>query len=450
MSRLNRKEPLVLLLGDILSFLVALWLTLLVRNVEPPSRELFLTHLLPFGLLFAAWVVVFYIAGLYEKHTVILKSKLPNILATAQLTNSALAVIFFYFVPLFGITPKTVLFIYLFISFTLILFWRTYGYLSLSRREPNNALLIAAGDEMKELLQEVNNNPIYNLRFVSSVDLTRTNENGFWNEIVSQVYSEDVSVIAIDLGHENVEPVLPHLYNLIFSNINFIDMHKIYEDIFDRVPLSHLRHNWFLENISTQPRGAYDVLKRLMDASIAFVLFTLSLIVYPFLYLAIKLDDGGPLFITQERIGENNKVVKIKKFRTMSHDDKGIYNADKSDNVITKVGGFLRKSRIDELPQLWSVLKGDISLIGPRPELPALVKKYTEEIPYYNVRHLIKPGLSGWAQIYHAEHPHHGIDIRETKNKLSYDLYYIKNRSFLLDLKIALRTLKTLISIAGR
>ena len=133
----------------------------------------------------------------------------------------------------------------------------------------------------------------------------------------------------------------------------------------------------------------------------------------------------------------------------MSHDDKGIYDVDKPNNVVTKVGGLLRRLRIDELPQLWNVLKGDISLIGPRPELPALVKRYAEEIPYYNVRHLIKPGLSGWAQIY-GEHGHGKLAVDETRNKLSYDLYYIKNRSFMLDLKIALQTIKTLLSIAGR
>jgi len=133
----------------------------------------------------------------------------------------------------------------------------------------------------------------------------------------------------------------------------------------------------------------------------------------------------------------------------MTVNDNGNYNGSMK-NEITRVGAFLRKSRIDELPQLWGVLRGDISLIGPRPELPSLVKQYEKEIPYYNVRHLIKPGLSGWAQIYHDAHPHHNLDTLETARKLSYDLYYIKNRSFLLDIKIALRTLKILVSIAGR
>ena len=450
MESLYKKGSLVLLVGDFFFFSVSLWLALLLRNLEIPSRELLVIHLLPFSLLFVIWILVFYIAGLYEKHTVILRSKLPSVLANTQLVNSGLAVVFLYFIPFFGITPKTILFIYLFISFVIILTWRMYGYFIIGRGRPNNAILIGSGDEMKELYEEVNNNPIYNLKFISSVDLDRADEKGFWNEIVSYIYSEDVSIIAIDLANKNVEPVLPHLYNLIFSKISFIDMHKIYEDIFDRVPLSLLKYNWFLENISTSPRAGYDALKRIMDVSISLALFILSLPFYPFVYLAIKLDDGGEIFSFQTRVGENNRPIKMVKFRTMTvANDDGKWAGGQT-NEVTRVGKFLRKTRIDELPQLWNVLAGDLSLIGPRPEFPDAVKHYTEELPYYNVRHLIKPGLSGWAQIYHDEHPHHGVDTFETANKLSYDLYYIKNRSFLLDLKIALRTLKTLASIAGR
>lgn len=117
--------------------------------------------------------------------------------------------------------------------------------------------------------------------------------------------------------------------------------------------------------------------------------------------------------------------------------------------VPTKVGAFLRKTRIDELPQLWSVLVGDLSLIGPRPEIPALVQIYEKEIPYYNVRHLIKPGLSGWAQLYQYTPPKFGAKLDETRVKLSYDLYYIKHRSLALDFKVALRTIKTLLSREG-
>ena len=132
----------------------------------------------------------------------------------------------------------------------------------------------------------------------------------------------------------------------------------------------------------------------------------------------------------------------------MSIDDGGVGEKNRKSEV-TKVGKFLRVSRIDELPQLWNVFLGDISLIGPRPELPNLVKLYKKEISFYNVRHLIKPGLSGWAQLCQKNPPKFSTDYGETKVKLSYDLFYIKNRSFLLDLKIALKTVKILLSRSG-
>jgi lipopolysaccharide/colanic/teichoic acid biosynthesis glycosyltransferase len=301
-------------------------------------------------------------------------------------------------------------------------------------------IIVGSGEEMKELLEEVNNNPRYGLEFISSVDLDRASGVDFQDEILQRVYSEEVQIIAVDLKNEKVEPILPHLYNLIFSRVKFIDMYKIYEDIFDRIPLSLVRYNWFLENISTESRISYDILKRVMDIILAFVAGIISLVVYPFVFLAIKMEDKGHIFFEQERIGKNNKIIKVKKFRTMKED---------GSCKITKIGKWLRALRIDELPQLWNVFKGDMSMIGPRPEIPNLVKNYEEKISYYNIRHLIKPGLSGWAQLYHTDPPKVVVDNEKTRRKLSYDLYYIKNRSFMLDLKIALKTIKALLSRSG-
>lgn len=449
MTITNKKESLLLFFGDVFLFILALWIALAVRYIEIPSYELFLNHLAPFSGLFLVWITIFFIAGLYEKHTVILKSKLPTIILNAQITNSLLAVLFFYLIPYFGITPKTILFIYLGISFFFVLGWRMYGYKLLGTRERENAIIIGSGQEVKELYDEVNNNSRYNLKFISSVDVESMGEIDFQEEILKRLYSEEVSIVVIDLHNEKVEPILPHLYNLIFSKVQFIEMHKVYEDIFDRVPLSLLKYNWFLENISTSPKVVYDALKRLMDMALAFFLFIPSLIIFPFVYIAIKLDDRGVIFSFQHRIGQNNKLIRIIKFRTMTiANDDGKWG--KQENKVTRLGKFLRKSRIDELPQLWNVMRGDISLIGPRPEFPEPVQKYTEVIPYYNIRHLIKPGLSGWAQMYHEQHPHHGLDVDETRNKLSYDLYYIKNRSFIVDIKIALRTIKVLLTFVGK
>lgn len=436
----NKKEPLVLFAGDILFFFVALWLTLLIRYGEFPGQELFASHSTPFSILFLSWVAVFFIAGLYEKQTRILKSRLPSVIFNAQVVNSILAVLFFYFIPYFGITPKTNLFIYLVASFILVLAWRLYLAPFMGFRKKENAILVGSGEEMSDLKEEVNNNERYSLRFISSVDLNEIGSLDFQNEVLDRIYSEGVSSIVIDLKNEKVEPILPRLYNLIFSKIKFIDQYKIYEDLFDRVPLSLVGYNWFLENISSSSRVGYDFVKRVIDIAAAVVLGVLSLIVYPFVILAIMLDDRGSIFFTQERVGQNNRIIKILKFRSMTEEEP---------KQVTRVGAFLRKTRIDELPQLWNVLRGDLSLVGPRPEIPELVKLYEKEIPYYNVRHLIKPGLSGWAQLYHEHHPHHEADADKTRVKLSYDLYYIKNRSLFLDFKIALKTIKLLLSRKG-
>lgn len=446
MNPINKKEALVLFIGDVVAFYAALWLMLLVRYNSIPSPANLYLHVPPFSILFLVWIAVFFIAGLYEKHTLILKSKIGNIILRAQITNSVLAFLFFYFIPFFGITPKTNLFIYLVISFGLISFWRLTLFPLFEKGEKENAILIGNGEEMRELEREVNHNPRYAIKFISSIDLNTIKSLDFKEEILNRIYAENVHLIAADFKNEKVETLLPSLYNLIFSKVRFIDMHKVYEDIFDRIPLSLVKESWFLQNISGSAQKGYDFLKRGMDLILATVLGAVSLILYPFVYVAIKLEDGGPVFFVQERIGKNNKVIRIRKFRSLEvhHSPDGVAQDPKT----TKVGKFLRKTRIDELPQLWNVFRGDLSMIGPRPEIPALAMLYEKEIPFYNVRYLIKPGLSGWAQLY-GEHGHGGLAVDETRNKLSYDLYYIKNRSFMLDLKIALRTIKTLLSREG-
>lgn len=330
----------------------------------------------------------------------------------------------------------------------LLFLWRLYGIRLLETPTKEKALIIGSGEEVLQIKEEVNHNPRYNLSFVSSIDLDRINEVDFKEEIIKHIYAEQIGVIVVDFDNKRIEPVLSHLYNLMFSQVRFIDMHKVYEDLFDRIPLSLLKHGWFLENITLTPQLTYAVLKRTGDFLAALILGLVSLICYPFVFVAIKLNDGGPIFFRQERVGKNKQPIFILKFRTMSV----VSNVDVlQDDArrVTSVGAFLRATRIDELPQLWNVLKGDLSLIGPRPELPELVKQYEAEIPYYDVRHLVTPGLSGWAQIYHENHPHHGLASAETREKLSYDLYYVKNHSLLLDLKIALKTIKILLSKVG-
>ncbi len=448
MSALNKREPFFLFLGDIVIFYVSLWLTLLIRYRYIPENDLLSVHIIPFSVLFIVWFLILFIGGLYEKRITTLRHKLPSTILKTQLFNCVIAVLFFYFIPIFGITPKTILFIYLLVSFVLMLVWRIYGQRLFGTRDRQNAILIAGGKEMKEFHKEVNANTHYNVHIVSVIDLDATQNVDFEKEVVESLKTFNASMIIVDFRDDRVETILPRLYNLIFTGVIFTDMHKVYEDVFDRIPLSLIKYSWFLEHISLTPKIGYDMLKRLMDISAGVILGALSLPFYPVVYIVMMFDEGKGLFSIQERVGQNNRPIKMLKFRTMKiANDGGTWGT--GENYVTKVGEFLRKTRIDELPQLWNVFVGDISLIGPRPEFFAAVKQYEEEIPYYGVRHLIKPGLSGWAQIYHDNHPHHGVVIDATKEKLSYDLYYIKNRSFMLDIIIALKTIKKMISRSG-
>ncbi|MDD5068462.1 MAG: exopolysaccharide biosynthesis polyprenyl glycosylphosphotransferase [Candidatus Pacebacteria bacterium] len=445
----HKKEPFLLFVGDFVSFLIALWVMLVFRYGSIPSRELFISHIFAFSFLFIISIIVFFIAGLYDNQVLLTKKDLPTLILNAQLLNSIIAVVLFYFFPFLGLTPKTNLFLFLVVSSIVIVIWRQWGTRHISFRRYQNAILLGSGEEMEELEKEIRRSSRYGMTIVSSFDLGKGDIRT--EKLVSDIREQNASLIVIDLEHEKIRPILSDLYSLIFSEIRFVNFSDLYADIFGRIPISLVRHEWFLENVSSSPHIVYDFLKRLMDISLSLILGLLSLLLYPFVYLLIKIDDGGGLWSVQERVGRHNVSIQVVKFRTMSiANDRAEWN-ENNDNKVTRVGKFLRQTRIDELPQLWNVLKGDLSLIGPRPEFPLPVKEYAKEIPFYNVRHLIKPGLSGWAQIYHEDHPHHGDPdkIRKTREKLSYDLYYIKHRSFGLDIKIALRTLQILLSRKG-
>lgn len=441
----RRREAILLLVGDTIFFYVSLWVTLILRYGRMPSPQTLADYVAPFSLLVLVWLLSFFIAGLYDRHTLLFQTRLPKILLRAQITNIILAAAFFYLIPFFAITPKTNLFIYLFVSSVFILAWRLYGGAIVDTRKRQNALLIGSSAEMHELAHEVNHNDRYALNFVSVIDLDKKDSFDAYRDVLDQVFAKGVSIIVLGGEHQKVVPLLPYLYNLLFSGVRFVELNRSYEAIFDRIPLSILGYKWFLENVDPNSHMLYDILKRAMDIVLSFALGIVSLALYPLVYAAIKLDDRGAVFLRQERVGQHGRTITILKFRTMNGSDKGKWVVD-HDPRITRAGEFLRKTRIDELPQLWNVLKGDLSLIGPRPELPELAGLYEKEIPYYNARHLLKPGLSGWGQIHHEKPPH---SIEATKEKLSYDLYYLKNRSILLDLEIALKTVRTLLSRSG-
>lgn len=444
------RELLILIIGDIVVFNIALLLTLTLRYLELPSAERLDSHLPPFLIFSGVWLFVFFILGLYDKHTNLLKRLLVSRILYAQVINVVVAGVLFFVIP-FGITPKTNLILYLLISIALLTWWRLRIVPTLSPKNRHRAILVASGAEAVELVDEINNNDRYNYYFVRIIDeeTLRTTED-YESKILALLEKEKIEVIVADSKGDITKSFLPVLFDLSFLHFafTFLDFNRLYEDTFDRVPVGMIQYEWFIANISQSKTALYDVIKRTFDifGALAALFFTAWL--FPLIAIAIKLDDRGPLLYSTTRVGQFNHPITLYKFRTKNGVDRGAA-ALNSVLVDTKVGAFLRKTRLDELPQLINVLKGDLSFIGPRPEMPALAAVYAKEIPYYNTRHLLKPGLSGWAQINNFDVPRGGVDVEKTIAKLSYDLFYLERRSILLDMHITLKTVATLIMRTG-
>jgi lipopolysaccharide/colanic/teichoic acid biosynthesis glycosyltransferase len=451
------RELMVLILGDLFVFLSALWITLAVRYLAIPSTEQLSNHFGPFLLLSGIWLVTFYIGGLYDKHTTILKTFLFSRILNIQVVNILIAFLIFISLPL-GIAPKTNLIIYLFVSVALITYWRLYIFPRFAPVSHKRAILLADGDEAVELVDEVNNNDRYDYTFIRLIDSKTAEQTpDFKDKLLGLIEKERIHIIVADPHSRYLEHVLPALFDKAFLNFDFtfLDFYTVYEDTFDRVPLSALRYDWFLTHVSQSKSLVYDTLKRLIDIVGSVLLGVVFLMMMPFIYVAMRIEGKGSFFITQDRIGQFNQPVKVYKIRTMTKNFAGSgtwTNEDKAhDNVVTKVGAFLRKTSIDEIPQIWTILKGEMSLIGPRNDTAGLGQRLSEEIPYYKIRYFVKPGVTGWAQTNQRYLPNSisPQSIEESRVRFAYDLYYVKNRSIWLDIAIALRTIKTLLSRFG-
>lgn len=451
------RELAILLVGDAIFFIVAMWLTLGLRYFSWPDSDLVSVHIGPFLILSGVWIVIFYLAGLYDKHTKFLKSRLINRIINAHVLNISFAFILFLAFP-FGIAPKTNLVIYLFVSSGLLIWWRLKLFPKFTPRRLHNALLIADGDEARELVEEINHNERYNYSFVRLVDdFTALNTPNFESKLLQVIDEENITIIVANPRSKYIEHLLPTLFDLAFLKFEFtfLDFYKVYEDTFDRVPLSSLRYDWFLDNVSQSKSTIYDMGKRAIDVFGSIVLGTGLLLILPIIYIAMHLEGHRNVFMVQNRIGQFNVPVDVYKIQTMTANDASSGTWTKEDaqkgNRITRVGAVLRKLSIDEIPQVWNIFKGEMSLIGPRNDIQGLAHRLAEEIPYYNIRNFVKPGVTGWAQT-HQQYMGDNISpqsIEETRMRLAYDLFYVKNRSLLLDLEIALRTIKTVLSRFG-
>jgi exopolysaccharide biosynthesis polyprenyl glycosylphosphotransferase len=232
------------------------------------------------------------------------------------------------------------------------------------------------------------------------------------------------------------------------DGVAFDHLASVYEEYTGKIAVENLRPSWLIFSDGFRKSRRFAALKRLSDMLLAVVGLIVFAPVLVLVALLVKLTSPGPALYSQRRVGHNGQVFTVHKFRSMKVNAEagtGPVWASRDDPRITSIGRFLRRSRLDEIPQLWNVLVGDMSFVGPRPERPEFVAELTRQIPFYGQRHIVRPGLTGWAQVRYA----YGASAEDAMQKLQYDLYYIKNMSVALDLFVILATIKTVILRRG-
>ncbi|MES2315504.1 MAG: sugar transferase [Patescibacteria group bacterium] len=429
----NGPRILLLLLGDVLMLGVSFYAMIHIAFYGQVTSRIIGIHALPFTILSLTWITIFFIFNLYDPQAT--RPTIPHLrrIFFAFIVAAATGAIFFYTIPFFGITPKTNLLIFSLGGIIFFIVWRRifYSIFSFYFRK-RVAFLVSASSTLPQINELAN----YMQNFPQS---------GF---IVDGIYS---SLPELDSLHKKELPAVYIVSKEIWrKEESFRKLHEIegevldlayaYEDILSKIPIEAIDEGWFMHNIRSQDKNASDQIKKVFGALVAIILVIITSPLFLLIAIAIKISGGGPILYSQTRVGKNDKTFRLHKFRSMipNAEKNGPEWSAKNDPRVTPVGRVMRKLHVDELPQLFNIIKGDIALVGPRPERPEFVEKLEKEIPYYHLRHTIAPGFTGWAQIKFR----YAGNVMDSKEKFEYDLYYLKNRNIFMDLGIFLRTLQ--------
>lgn len=449
MIRFNQHfKQALLALGDYGVFCLSLVLTLSLRY-GGVGASLWDIHAGPFSIIFLLWLAGFYVAGLYNLGRVRDPLKLFRNYTEGMVGNLLIAFAFFYLHPGLGIAPRTNLLVVVVLTLLFGYIWRLVFLRVIDSRLFQGKVLYIGPCEDAAKVQALLASSSLGLTLGSVLCTTGTPDerlNVQWIQdpkaLEQSFQDQQISLVVLGTSIETISSMHDALYRSLFRAITLIDRTELEESTTGRIPLTHVNNAWFIQNLRESEKSWYDSFKRAFDLilTIPFAIFTI--VIFPFVALAIKLSSPGPIFYKQLRVGKNGKEIYIWKFRTMRVDAEKngpqFTTSTKTDPRITLVGRLLRQLRIDELPQLWNVILGDLSFIGPRPERPEFVAPLVERMPYYHLRHLTRPGLTGWAQVQWLTPT---SSLEDNLIKLQYDLYYIKNRSLLLDLSILLKTI---------
>ncbi len=368
-------------------------------------------------------------------------------------TCIVLACIYFLF-PTVMIEPKILLpgCAILFVS---IIGWRLFYKMVLDKKMFTQSILLIGTGELAEIIaRDIETKKDSGFKIVGYVGDTEPVYNP--RKLPLFAYGQDLRQVVRDMRAEKIVVVLDdrrgkmpvkELLDCRVAGIPVIKGIDFYEGLTGKIMVEKTSPSWLIFSQGFNQSRLYLTLKRIVDISAAVFGLGILLPILIITAILIKFDSKGPIFYSQKRVGEKNKVFRVIKFRSMRTDAEanGPVWAQKNDNRVTRVGNFIRKTRIDEIPQMWTVLKGDMSFVGPRPERPVFVEQLEKIIPYYSLRHSIKPGITGWAQICFP----YGASEEDAVRKLEYDLYYLKNMNLLLDVSIIFRTIKTVLFKKG-
>ncbi|MFH1255389.1 MAG: sugar transferase [bacterium] len=446
----NKFKKLILLGGDIAILYLSLYLALKIRYGGEYGYAAWSTHFWPFTAIFMIWLIIFYIGNLYNLNLAVNNLKFFHSSGRAIAVSSLASLAFFYLTPGIGIAPKTNLLIYIIIFAIIFLLWRHFYNWSLKSYLPKKYIgIVGYNNLVEEIINEFKQKPHlgYRIKFIVG-DNPQNQISGIKpiSDLEHLIANNKLDEIILSYGPQQSENLRTALFNSLPYKINYLSLPDFYETITGKISLDSVNQMWFLENLRENNKIRFDRVKIIYDFILALTIFIITSPFWLAIALIIKIESRGPIFFIMERIGKNNRTFKLIKFRTMKEQGNDRSPTKTGDLRITKFGKFLRKTRIDELPQTINILKGEMSFVGPRPERPDLAAGLEKQIPFYGQRTLIKPGITGSDQV---SGEYHSPSREDSLKKLQYDLFYIKNRSFYLDISIILKTVATVISRSG-
>lgn len=452
------KKQILLVIVDLIIVIGSIFLASTIVIGFDNGLNYIKVNYLSFCLTGCIYIFAFFYSGLYDFRK---DFRLPhNLVTIAYVSVIAFIIVTFCFYISWSLRLGRGIYLINGILITLFLIsWRyAYSHIVTRPQFQTRTLIVGAGEAGKTILTEIKNSKGAGLKIIAFADDDKTKLNTIVggvpvlcdkNNLLETMEKYKITQIIVAVTHEKQKGLIKALIKCSQRGAVIVDMPSFYELLTGKVPFDHIDDLWLLNSLTSQSKFHVEKIKRLMDIVLASVLLLLTSPIIPIIVLLIKKGSSGGIFFVQERVGKDAKPFKMFKFRSMfqnAEQKTGAVFASDNDVRITGVGKFLRKWRLDEIPQLINVIKGDMSLVGPRPEREVFISEFQEKIPFYAQRLAVRPGLTGWAQAKYL----YSSSFEQTEEKLKYDLYYIKNLSFILDCIILFHTVKVIVFGRGK